>query len=176
MRGDTVGTLIAFAVGFFVAGVIFSRGCSPPNITESTTSDTIVIRDTVVVRDTLVIKVPAPSQVDTVKYDTLRNIQKSDTTKIREYANTDETVIPIVRKTYQNEEFKAVIEGYKPELISMEVYPKTTTIRDTVIINNTTVKIKQPRWVMSVGPGVGYGPKGLEPYIGVHVGFRLWSK
>jgi hypothetical protein len=79
-------------------------------------------------------------------------------------------IIPITRNTYKTEDYTAVVEGYRPRLISMELYPKTTTI------TNTITKIRSPRWALTVGPGVGYGPKGVQPYIGITVGFVLWSR
>ena len=71
---------------------------------------------------------------------------------------------------YRTDDYAAVVEGYRPRLVSSELYPKITTVTNT--ITNT----RSPRWALTVGPGVGYGPGGIRPYIGVNVGIVLWSR
>lgn len=81
--------------------------------------------------------------------------------------------IPIERKTYQAEEYKAVVEGWRPQLISMEVYPKTLTVTKT----ETLIQKKRPLWALVVGPGVGYGLEGkIAPGINATLGLVLISK
>lgn len=134
------------------------------NSVETLQSDTIRVSDTLVIYDTIRIKEPKPYYAEVVRTDTLII---NDTVKIP---------IPIEQKTYQNEDYKAVIQGYNPTLLSMDLYKRETLIRDTLKINNTITKLKPPRWTISVGPGIGYGPKGVEPYIGINAGFVIWSK
>lgn len=164
MKDKILCVLIGFVVGAIVGSLVTFRGCSSADHNHTVQSDTIRTSDTIIIRDTVRIKEPKPYYVEVVRTDTIAQI------------DTVTVTIPIERKTYQNEDYKAVIQGYKPDLISMDIYKKTTFIRDTIQINNTITKMKPPRWVISVGPGVGYGPKGIEPYIGINAGFVLWSK
>lgn len=164
MKDKIFCILIGFVVGAVVGSLVTYRGCSSVEHTQTVQSDTIRISDTIVVRDTIRLDKPKPYYVEVVRVDTVATI------------DTITVTVPIEQKTYKNEDYKAVIGGYKPSLIYMDIYRKTTTIRDTVQINNTITKYKPPRWSLSVGPGVGYGPKGFEPYIGVNFGYVIWSK
>lgn len=155
---------IVLGIGSGIAFCTMFKGCSSSEYIDSTQSDTIRVSDTIVIRDTVRIDKPTPYYVEVVRIDTIAQI------------DTVTVTIPIERKTYQNEDYRAIIEGYKPSLISMDIYRKTTLIRDTIQINNTITRYKPPRWAVSVGPGVGYGPKGIQPYIGINVGYVIWSK
>lgn len=81
--------------------------------------------------------------------------------------------IPIERKTYQDEGYKAVVEGWRPKLVSMEVYPKTEYVTRT----ETVIQKKRPIWALTVGPSVGYGLDGkIVPTAAVTLGLVLISK
>lgn len=69
--------------------------------------------------------------------------------------------VPIERKEYRTEDYRAVISGWHPRLESMEVY------RQTII---STPKAK--RWGLGVQAGVGY-PHGW--YVGVGVSYDLYQ-
>lgn len=73
--------------------------------------------------------------------------------------------IPITEKEYKTEDYKAVVRGWRPELVSMELYPKTTIVQ------------KRPRWSLTVGPGCTYTSDGeFKPGINATLGFVIWSK
>lgn len=81
--------------------------------------------------------------------------------------------IPIERKTYQDEDYKAVVEGWRPKLVSMEVYPKTQYITKT----ETVIQKKRPIWALTVGPSIGYGlDQKFTPAISATLGLVLISK
>lgn len=127
---------------------------------EPESSAPVVLRDTVTVRDTIYPPVPEPVYVTSVRYDTVRDtlIQRQG----------DGYVLPISSKTYVTEDYRATVEGYNPRLTNIELYPKTVTVTNTVH--------KRPRWTISAGVGLGYGPKGIEPHIGITAGLVVWSK
>ena len=81
--------------------------------------------------------------------------------------DTIEVEIPITERTYLDEEYKAIVQGYNPILKSIEVYPKTAYITTT-----ETIK-ERKRWGVSLGIQGGYGitPIGYQPYAGVGVSF-----
>lgn len=75
----------------------------------------------------------------------------------------DSIVIPIERRIYKTDNYRAVVEGWRPELVDMEVY-------------ETVIRQKPPR--ISVVAGVSYAFDGrrFTPAVGVTVGIPIWSK
>lgn len=131
-----------------------------------TKTDTVRISDTVIIFDTVRITEFQPVKEYITRYDTIKVL---DTLK---------AFIPISVKEYSTEQYKAIIEGYKPNLLSLDIYQKQTTIFDTIRIqtNTTITKYRKPRFALSVGPGIGYDSHKVTPFIGVNFGFVLWSK
>lgn len=121
--------------------------------------------DTIVIRDTIVKRVPQPYRVEVVRTDTVFIPMPG--------ADTVKTVIPIERKEYRDEDYYAVIEGFRPELVSMTVYPKTKYITDT---KERTVT-KRPWWGVGIQAGYGYAPTINKPvpYIGIGIQYNLFS-
>lgn len=79
--------------------------------------------------------------------------------------------IPIIQKQYCDSTYTAWVSGYEPSLDSIMVYNK----REVVTINKI---IKEPpnRFVVTFNVGYGLTPqKGLQPYIGIGVGYKLFS-
>ena len=79
--------------------------------------------------------------------------------------------IPITQKQYCDSTYTAWVSGYEPSLDSIMVYNK----REVVTINKI---IKEPpnRFVVTFNVGYGLTPqKGLQPYIGIGVGYKLFS-
>ena len=104
--------------------------------------------DTLYVRDTIHLPVPIPERVYITRTDTVF-VTITDTVSIPVY-------IPIERKTYQTEDYEAVIEGYRAKLLSLTVYPQVTTIYHREI----QTQIKRSRF--GLGPAAGFviGPDG----------------
>lgn len=80
-------------------------------------------------------------------------------------------IIPIIQKQYCDSTYTAWVSGYEPSLDSIRVYAR----REVVTINK--VKKEPPnRFVISLNIGYGLTPyNGLQPYIGVGVGYKLFS-
>jgi hypothetical protein len=150
--------LIALAcIGLTIAIMLFV--CRPADDSRVVTyyhTDTLVIRDTV--REVI----PSP-RITIIKTDTLF-VAVSDTVLIPVY-------LPIQQKTFSTDIYTAVIQGYNPELISLEVYPTTK------IINNTETIVSVKRQRFGVGVHVGYGLSGgrLAPYVGIGVQYNLFG-
>lgn len=164
-------------------GIVIGCICMRLCVNSSPLPEPTIQRDTVVIRDTIRLPVPKPEVITVVRYDTVRPQAKpvEDVTPalatvalsedtIPRITPENDVIIPITQNTYKTEDYTAVVEGYRPRLVSIELYPKTMTI------TNTITKIRSPRWALTVGSGVGYGPNGVQPYVGVTVGFVLWSK
>lgn len=118
--------------------------------------------DTVVVRDTLRLPVPPPRRITEVRTDTLYIATAAGDTVTAE--------LPVTQVEYSTLEYKAILEGYKPRLVSMEVYPKTITI------NRVETVVRRPRWGVTAGVGGGYDGNKFVPHLGVTVGWVVWSK
>lgn len=79
-------------------------------------------------------------------------------------------VIPITQKRYENEDYRAYVSGYEPNLDSIFVFPKTTVIHER--------SYKPPnKWHIGVQCGVGYTfkSKQFEPFIGVGLSYSIIS-
>ncbi len=106
--------LVIFAIW---GGVAFYFGArSVENI--ETRTDTVVVRE--VVRDTVL--VPVKSYV--VRTEIVR-----DTTHV-------EVEVPIERKEYKTDDYRAVVEGFRPSLVEMEVYRQTQLVTKTIAPKN----------------------------------------
>lgn len=79
--------------------------------------------------------------------------------------------IPITQKQYCDSTYTAWVSGYEPSLDSIRVYKN----REVVTINK--VKKEPPyRFVFTLNVGYGITPQnGLQPYIGIGVGYKLFS-
>jgi hypothetical protein len=85
-------------------------------------------------------------------------------------ADSTEVIIPISTKVYEDSLYRAVISGYNASLDSLQIY------RNTVYIDRwreVTKMVKPGRW--SIGVQVGYGTdfRGVRPYLGIGIGYRL---
>ena len=118
--------------------------------------------DTVVVRDTIRDTVPVVRTVRLQRVDTVWLRAARDTVTV-------EVEVPIERKSYQTEDYRAVIEGFRPRLAEIELY------RNTVYIERTeTVTLKRPaRWGIGIQAGWGVTPSGPAPYLGVGLQYSI---
>lgn len=73
-------------------------------------------------------------------------------------------VVPITQKKYADSTYTAYVSGFRPQLDSIKLYQKTTTITE-----------KPSRWGIGLVGGYGYGTKGLTPFAGVAVYYRLFE-
>ena len=136
-----------------------------------------VRRDTLIIRDTLRIDRPVPVREEVVRYVTVRvaadssnlaNIGKDSADVLT--ADTAQTVVlPITQQVYRDTAYTAWVSGYAVALDSIEVYPRTLIVRQTAL-----PAAKPRRWSVGVQGGYGLTPKGLQPYVGVGVGFRIF--
>lgn len=128
---------LAFVAAAFVAG----RQVGRMEIPDGCDTVTVVQRDTT--RDTIAFYYPVPVEIHTV--DTL----------LLHVHDTLEVPVPIERKTYQGDDYRAVVSGFRPSLDEISVFPKTVTVTTT---NTVTQRIPAPRvsFGLAAGPGVFY--------------------
>lgn len=146
--------IIAFILGLWLATLI----CRCHHSTESEPP----LRDTIV--DT--IKVVKPIAKDSVitRYKVVNmervNYVDSVNTISEVVFDTVQVRLPIESKHYEGDSYEAWVSGYEPNLDSINVY-------------NHTIVPKPKRWSIGLQGGVGITPKGVQPYIGVGISFRL---
>lgn len=153
-------TIVAVAVA---AVLVFGIGFLVGRCTSHPQQLVTLHRDTVTVMDTIVREIPVPHVVTRVRVDTCYLPGMVDTVRVP-------VAVPIERKEYRTPEYCAVVEGYRPELVEMEVYRRTNTVTVTSTLE------KPNRWGVGIQVGYGLAPKTgrLEPYIGIGVQYNLF--
>lgn len=88
--------------------------------------------------------------------------------------DTVRITVPIEVKEYRDSLYTLQIEGYRPRLLWVEVYPRTEYIYRT---ETKTISNPSRRW--SLGPSASYGydikNNRWAPSVGVSVQYTLWS-
>lgn len=146
--------IIAFICGLWLC-LLITR-CTNKAATEPTLRDTIVDTITVV----------KPIAVDSVitRYKWVNVERVKDTTIVNEVSevvfDTVMVRLPIESKHYEGENYEAWVSGYEPSLDSIKVYQRE-------------VKTKQSRWSIGLQGGVGITPRGVQPYVGIGVAYKL---
>jgi hypothetical protein len=87
-------------------------------------------------------------------------------------ADSAEVIIPISTKVYEDSLYRAVVSGYNASLDSIRIY------RNTVYVDHfreVTKKVNPGRWSFGVQVGYGMDFKGLHPYFGIGIGYRLFE-
>ena len=149
-----LSNIVAFMCGLWLC-LLITR-CTNKAATEQPLRDTIV--------DT--IKVVKPIAVDSVvtRYKWVNVERVKDTTIVNEVSevvfDTIRIRLPIESKHYTAESYDAWVSGYEPCLDSIKVYQRD-------------VKPKQSRWSIGLQGGVGMTPRGVQPYVGVGIGYIL---
>ena len=85
-------------------------------------------------------------------------------------ASTDScmAMLPIHEKVYQDSNYRAVIRGYNPELVSLDIYQRSAYY--PVVVEK---EYDPPNIVMTVGPYWGFGNKGFNYGLAVTVGWVI---
>ena len=133
----------------------------PPPITE-VRSDTVHITTTII--DTLLM--PVNNYVHRI--DTVQLKAPGDTVFVP-------VLVPIERKTYKTDDYKAVVEGWNPSLVEMEIYKKFEYITNTETIYETKYVKTKPRWGVGIQVGAGYNGQTFSPYFGVGLQYNFLS-
>lgn len=110
---------------------------------------------------------PVPVDSFVVRYITksLPIARDSATTK-HLVSDSVKVQIPISQKVYEDTLYKAYVSGYEPKLDSITIKQKTTYITHTI-------RDKESRFRIEIQTGYGLTPKGMQPYVGVGVSYRI---
>lgn len=100
--------------------------------------------------------VPQPSDTLTVPADTTG----SSTDSV-------DVIIPLTEKEYRTDDYRIVVSGYRPELVSAEFYRHT----QTAVVSPPAPR---KRWGLGLSIGYGIGRCGkAEPFLGVTLTYNL---
>lgn len=191
MNREAVKAALVFMLVGLVLGGIIGYGV----FGRSKATDYVSERDTSTYIDTISYYQPVPKDSMVIKYVTRTlpvkrrdscTTNKTDTFLAENYAqNNGENIpplyasvdsdsaavaIPITQKRYENEDYRAYVSGYEPNLDSIFVFPKTTVIHER--------SYKPPnKWHIGITGGYGYGfkSKQAEPYIGIGITYSIIS-
>lgn len=145
--GHVLGVLLLCFISF-----LFGKTCKKQEIIYDIKIDTVI--DTIIqpvpqyIVDVGEVEIPFPMDA----------IVKKDTIKDTVYIN-----IPIQRKTYQTDDYRAVISGYRPNLDTMTIYHKREIIYE-----------KSRRWGLGITAGYGLSKDGFSPCLSMGVFYRIW--
>lgn len=79
-----------------------------------------------------------------------------------------DVLIPITEKEYRTDDYRIVVSGYRPQLVSAEFYRRT----QTGVVN--APKPKRKRWGLGLSGGYGIGISGkMEPVLAVTITYNL---
>lgn len=145
-----------------LASIFWAGRRTAPTIVPDIRIDTLRIFDTI--RD--------PYPVEVIRY-----VSRVDSIPFVVYVPSDTVErlvfvpIPIEQTTYETDDYKAVIEGYRARLLSMDVY------RQTVHIDRVERYNIKPRWGLGVQAGYSYDIRNnnFTPTVGVGVHYNLFT-
>lgn len=150
---------VVIALALIAAAFLLGRRSVKPEIVEIHRKDTVVVRDTV--RETVLVpKVRYLTRVDTVLL-----LVPGDTVKVP-------VLVPISRKVYEGEDYRAVVSGFRVSLDTLDIFRKTQTVTNTVV-QRVEVPGKPKRWGIGVSAGYALTPQGVKPYIGAGISYSF---
>lgn len=114
------------------------------------------------------VKKSFPVSVDSfvVRYITKSLPIASDSATKQLRSDSVKVQIPISQKVYEDTLYRAYISGYEPNLDSITIKQRTTYITHTI-------RDKESRFRIGFQAGYGLTPKGMMPYFGVGLSYRL---
>lgn len=133
-----------------------------------------ILRDTVTGVDTVSYALPSAVASKPLGWSEAKSIRLTDDVpsdrlvlyyRCDTLSDTIKIYIPIEQKEYKGKDYHAWVSGYNAALDSIQIFPETHYI---------TVKEKARRWGLGVSAGYGLSNKGLSPYVGVGVYYRIW--
>ena len=153
--------IAVIALALISVAFLLGRRSVKPEIVEIHRTDTVVVRDTV--RETVLVpKIRYLTRVDTVLL-----LVPGDTVKVP-------VLVPISRKVYEGEDYRAVVSGFRASLDTLDIFRKTQTVTNTVV-QRVEVPGKPKRWGIGVSAGYALTPQGMKPYIGAGVQYNFLS-
>lgn len=149
---------VVIALALIAVAFLLGRRSVKPKIVEIHRTDTMWMRDTV--RETVLVpEIRYRTRVDTVLLPI-----PDDTVEVP-------VLVPISRKVYEGEDYRAVVSGFRASLDTLDIFRKTQTVTNTVV-QRVEVPGKPKRWGIGVSVGYALTPQGVKPYIGAGIQYN----
>lgn len=116
------------------------------------------------IRDTII---PPPDVEHHVRVDTVLlpvSMEDPDVDIDSTLPDSMPVIIPIMEREYRTDDYRILINGYNPELKSVELY------RPTIL---GTIKQRNRRWGIGLSAGYGIGSGGFSPVLAVTINYNL---
>ncbi len=116
------------------------------------------------IRDTII---PPPEVEHHVRVDTVLlpvSMEDPDVDIDSTLPDSMPVIIPIMEREYRTDDYRILINGYNPELKSVELY------RPTML---GTIKQRNKRWGIGISAGYGIGSGGFSPVLAVTINYNL---
>ena len=116
------------------------------------------------IRDTII---PPPNVEHHVRVDTVLlpvSMEDPDVDIDSTLPDSMPVIIPIMEREYRTDDYRILINGYNPELKSVELY------RPTML---GTIKQRNKRWGIGLSAGYGIGSGGFSPVLAVTINYNL---
>ena len=162
-------SILSAVLGWMGRGSWDRRHSLPPQIDTVWRYDTVRLVDTKPA-GTVTAKLPKarPSEAEIAQNDNLLAdsvffMQKEPVDTLQDAVSSPDSVtveIPIEQRTYEGENYRAIVQGWQPELVSIDIrFPQYTPPEPAF----------KPGWHFTIGlqAGVGFTPAGWQPYAGV---------
>lgn len=158
MKNGVIGFLVGVVVCALLFGMVQRKARQGDAVTDT-------LR--VTVTDTVRVLQPVARDSVVIRYVTERLPVVRDTVAVVCEVGKDsaEVEIPIIQKRYADSTYTVWVSGYRPSLDSIHVYRQKEFV---------TIKEKQRRWNVGVTAGYGVTPKGLQPFVGLGVSWRVF--
>lgn len=177
----------AICIFLLLAGVLIGRSLVPVGkdrvVTDTLWRTRIVVsshpkaKDSVVVRYTTVRK-SRPEESGLRQSPGTKGLTEDSTRNVSALVSESDFEVPIVQKVYEDSTYTAWVSGYECSLDSIHLKIRSPTI--TRAHYRTKFDIASPpgqqsarRVNLGIQGGLGITPKGLQPYLGFGIGFRL---
>ena len=160
LRAAGVGALLVLLLGF---AFWIGRRTAPklPNLPVKVDSVVVVVRDTI--RE----KYPVYLTKEIVRTELLK---VTDTLRV---SDTLYQAVEIERKTYESEDYRAVVSGWHPSLDEIAVFPKTIYVQTEATIQEPRKRVRLG-WGITAGPGAVWNPQdGVRFGVGATAGLTL---
>lgn len=150
---------VVIALALIAAAFLLGRRSVKPKIVEIHRTDTLLLRDTI---------------RETVLVPEIRYLTRVDTVLLPIPGDTVEVpvLVPISRKVYEGEDYRAVVSGFRASLDTLDIFRKTQTVTNTVV-QRVEVPGKPKRWGIGVSAGYALTPQGVKPYIGAGISYSF---
>lgn len=157
--GSCLGAiLVVTGVASFLVGRLAGRNVA--NLPVKVQTDTLVVRDT--------IREKYPVYVDRWK-------TRTELVEVHDTVRRNDTLwqaVEIERRVYQGEDYRAVVEGWRPQLAEIAVFPKTVYLQTEVIQPEPRPKVRLG-FGAAAGPGVFWDGTQIRPGAGAVAGIVI---